>query len=174
MRPTRRELAIAIVAGTVVEWFLAAVTSTFPGPGGSFGAPIPMGESSGLDFTGGHTAVYWPFFVIDVLVTSAALFLALRWGGIKAAVAATAGGLLASLIALISYLFLPPLRGAGIVPFAGFPIPVAFSRETGMNALLLWVNCFLLGLLGVALWHGIRALRGRERSPQSKRPLSSA
>jgi hypothetical protein len=43
-----------------------------------------------------------------------------------------------------------------------------------MNGLLLWVNCLLLGLLAVALWHGIRALRGRKRSPQSKRPLSSA
>jgi hypothetical protein len=76
----------------------------------------------------------------------------------------------ASLIGLGSFL----LMRASILPFAGLPIPVAFSKNAGMNSLLLWLDCLALGLLGFALWHGIRALRGRERSPQSKRPLSSA
>lgn len=165
MRPTPRELALATVAGAVVEIFVGVISSTFPGPNGSFGAPIPMGDSPGLSFIfpGGDSVFYWPFFLIDVLVTGAALFLALRWGGIEGAVAATAGGVLASVIALISFL----LMRSGLLPFAGLPIPVAFPQGTGMNALLLWVNCLLLGLLGFAVWYGARMLRRRESSPQS-------
>jgi hypothetical protein len=131
-----------------------------------------MGDSPGLDFIfpGGDSVFYWPFFLLDVLLASVLLLLAIRWGGVGAAIAAAAGGVLASLIGLGSFL----LMRASILPFAGLPIPVAFSKNTGMNSLLLWLDCLALGLLGFALWHGIRVLRGRERSPQSKRPLSSA
>ncbi len=64
-------LAVALVA----QMLFTIGGSLVPGPSDVYGAPLPVGESGGLNFDimGGFGSFFFPFWILNVLVTAALL-----------------------------------------------------------------------------------------------------
>jgi hypothetical protein len=136
-RPYLRAALLVACAGQV---FLATCGRVVPDSSDLYGAPLPVGESSGLtfDIMGGFGTFFLPFWILDFLVTAVVLLVVatvLQGRTLSGVVAATV-----SLFAAYIVAFLLP------------------SSEHRSNQLLIWVWM----LLAVsAVWATKRFRRSR-------------
>ena len=150
---------ISLTAGLIVELLLVGVTSLLTGEIGTFGAPLPIGQGSGF---GGYAAlagvrgiVALAVFAVDVVLTAAVIWLLMRWTGTGGGIAAGIGGAIGVIVAAVTYV----LMASGVLPFAGFPIPVAAHPGEHVALLALWVDCLLLAAAFALIYR--RALAAR-------------
>lgn len=148
---------MAVVAASLTfQIALTLVTVLFPGEGGAYGAPIPVGAWSGMLFLGARADVSWPLFAANVALTAAVFWLlARRSGGV---LLMTLGSLLFLAVAVAMYIGMR----AGL-PFAGVPIPISFhdpvTDRPRVALLALWIDCLVGAALPTA-WIAARSRRG--------------
>jgi hypothetical protein len=92
-------------------------------PNGLYGAPSPVGESSGASIFGGRPTFSLLFWLVNVALTTGAVYLILRVRVPRASVTVAAGAW--ALVALIAGYAMQLGVGAGVLPFAGLPIPAS-------------------------------------------------
>jgi hypothetical protein len=136
-RPYLRATLFVAFVGQV---FLATCGRVVPDSSDLYGAPLPVGESSGLtfDIMGGFSTFFLPFWILDVLVTAVVLLVVatvLHGRTLSGVVAATVSVFVAYVIA-----FLLP------------------SSEHRANQLLIWVWMLLV----VSAAWGINRLMARK------------
>src|ERR1700674_2448731 len=117
----RHYLGAALLVAFVGQVFLATCGHVVPDSSDLYGAPFPVGESSGLtfDLMGGFGTFFLPFWILDVLVTGAVLLVvAMVLKG------RTVSGLVAATVSVF------------VVYVIAFLLP---SSEHRSNQLLIWV-----------------------------------
>jgi hypothetical protein len=123
--------------------FLATCGRVIPDSSDLYGAPVPVGESSGLSFDlmGGFGTFFLPFWILDVLVTAVVLL-----------VVATVlhGRILSGLVAATVSVF--------VAYVIAFLLP---SSEHRSNQLLIWVWMLLV----VSAAWGINRLMAEKAEP---------
>lgn len=138
----RPYLGAALLVAFVGQVFLATCGHVVPDSLDLYGAPFPVGESSGLtlDLMGGFGTFFLPFWILDVLVTAVVLLvvaIVVQGRTLEGVVAATVSVFVAYVIA-----FLLP------------------SSEHRSNQLLIWIWMLLVVS---AVWTTKR-FRGRDEA----------
>jgi hypothetical protein len=105
----------------VIQLPLTYLGAVFPMPNGLYGAPSPVGESSGASIFGGGPTFSLLFWLVNVALTTGVVYLILRVRVARSSVAAGAW----ALVALIAGYAMQLGVGAGVLPFAGLPIPAS-------------------------------------------------
>jgi hypothetical protein len=136
----RPYLRVALFTAFVGQVFLATCGRVVPDSSDLYGAPLPVGESSGLtlDIMGGFGTFFLPFWILDALVTGAVLLVVatvLKGRTVSGVVAATVSVFVAYVIA--------------------FLLPTSEHRS---NQLLIWVWMLLVVS---AVWATKRFRRSR-------------
>ncbi len=170
--PKVRRAVLALASAAFLQALVTWTSMLLPARDWSFnsiyGAPIPVGESSGLYCLAcGAGTFNWPPLLANILITAALVFLATpaprTWStGIVGMVGAAGGCAIFIATVVLGY--------SGIeIGFRGFPIPM----PAGEQALpwFLWANLVVWTVVGMALWR--RRLPRRIGSLPEPQPRSS-
>jgi hypothetical protein len=118
-----KQVAAAVAVAAVIQLPLTYLGGVFPMANDLYGAPLPVGESSGMSFFGGSPTFFLPFWLVNVAVTAAVIYLILRAGAPHSALWASIWALLSVLVSYLMQLGV----AARVLPFAGLPVPAAIA-----------------------------------------------
>lgn len=159
---TRMVVAVALAA--IIQWLVTQTSMLFPTGDGWYGAPFPVGRSSGLGGAlislGSVSVTFEPWIAAaNLMITAAPLFLALptlrTWTtGVVSLLAILLGFSIMTAMILMAV-------SRSAFPLFGFPVPAPF--EARLLPWVLWGNLMLCALAGVWLW------RRRATRPQIRR-----
>ena len=118
-----RSVLAAATVGAVIQVPLTYLGAVFPMSDGLYGAPLPVGQSPGFAIFGGEVTFSLLFWTLDLVLTTAAVYVILRFG---APTSAALVGVWAFATVLLGYAMELGV-GAWSWPFAGLPIPAALN-----------------------------------------------
>lgn len=122
-QPSPRLVVGAALIAVLIQLPLTYLGAVFPMSNDLYGAPLPVGESGGLALFGPSTSFSPLFWLLNVVITTAVIYLILRAGAPRSAVWAAVWGVVA---VAVSYAMQLGVDGRAL-PFAGLPIPASMG-----------------------------------------------
>lgn len=157
----------SLVGAFLLELVFAIGGAILPASDGTYGAPLPFGQSPGI--VGGMIRLgarpdFWPIpFAVDVLITAGIFWTSERVLGRGSGLAAAIGGLVGAAVLAWTYMY------GEAVPI-GFPFVVAADRSASADQLAAYANSLVFAVSIALAWTALRVLWPRRRARAGPRP----